>query len=568
MSLANPVALEEADISDFTTYKSNANNSDDSDFLTAIYKFDLSVFDGLNLIVDLYEFDYKNGSRQCVYLASNEKVTDEISEVIVQADHIRQIYFSIKDKDGMVFGRGKLVLEPGDTLITFAERFRYRVDGGRYYERVFNSWLGDDEFKFNLKELRRINKSIGDRTWTEEERALSREISKRASKVRSDKLSPLLDGGGAVEKLLIAQQDSILSLNEAVLLLEELSADLPNNPGRKAAYLFYKDMLEAETIRDSLVVGATAPDFKAPNIEGNDVRLTDIMRDSRYTLVEFWASWCSPCRGEIPYLKSAYSTYRSKGFEIVSFSIDDDREEWLEASEEVIPWINTSDLKGRASSVAKSYGVDGVPCNYLVDGEDGTIIAKNLRRDKLSIKLAELLSDAPAAVEGHESQAGELSERIDINALELDDLNDAVKSMKVMEPTAERPVSVEAMIVPAIAVPGSKVAVVIKAKLKHGWHLYAYDPSKTFKEVKHEVSPCEGVKVIGDWILPETDAYMADPDVLIYSGELIFIQTLKLSEDIPSGEKTISLRFSFQTCDLYHCMQPLDLELNLKMVVE
>ncbi|MCV6605906.1 MAG: TlpA family protein disulfide reductase, partial [Porticoccaceae bacterium] len=114
-------------------------------------------------------------------------------------------------------------------------------------------------------------------------------------------------------------------------------------------------------------------------------------------LVEFWASWCGPCRMEIPHMKKAYQKYRKKGFEIASFTLDSDMEDWEVASEEEeIPWLNLGDLKAMQSPVAKLYGVSGVPTNYLVEGGTGKIIAKNLRQDALDKKLAELLEGSTA----------------------------------------------------------------------------------------------------------------------------------------------------------------------------
>ena len=143
--------------------------------------------------------------------------------------------------------------------------------------------------------------------------------------------------------------------------------------------------------RKRFAIGADIRDFTADTLEGDAVSLADVRADSRLVLLEFWASWCGPCRVEIPHMKEAYDRFREKGFEIVSFTIDDDREAWEEASdEEDLPWINLG--MGPEAEAPTAYNVTGVPKNYLVDSGTGDIVAKDLRGHKLDEKLEELLN--------------------------------------------------------------------------------------------------------------------------------------------------------------------------------
>ena len=108
----------------------------------------------------------------------------------------------------------------------------------------------------------------------------------------------------------------------------------------------------------------------------------------QYILIDFWASWCAPCRKEIPTLKRLYAEYAEKGFEIVSISIDKKEADWSKALEdEQMPWINYMDNNG----IAKLYKVKSVPTMYLID-QNGVLIAENLRGEALVEKMAEIFS--------------------------------------------------------------------------------------------------------------------------------------------------------------------------------
>ena len=113
----------------------------------------------------------------------------------------------------------------------------------------------------------------------------------------------------------------------------------------------------------------------------------------KYLLIDFWASWCMPCRAENPTIKKAYARFQTKGFEVLGVSLDNNREAWIKALlKDELPWKNVSDLNGFKNVVAQRYAVTELPTNYLLDPE-GTIIAKNLKGESLIMTLQSLLGE-------------------------------------------------------------------------------------------------------------------------------------------------------------------------------
>jgi peroxiredoxin len=139
----------------------------------------------------------------------------------------------------------------------------------------------------------------------------------------------------------------------------------------------------------SRMVGGEAPDFAQNDPDGNPIQLSDLR--GKVVLLDFWASWCGPCRRENPNVVKLYEAYKDKGFEILGISLDKDKGRWLQAIEkDGLKWLHVSDLKGWKNEVGQLYGVSSIPHTVLLDAE-GRIIAQKLRGPALEQKVAEIL---------------------------------------------------------------------------------------------------------------------------------------------------------------------------------
>lgn len=150
-----------------------------------------------------------------------------------------------------------------------------------------------------------------------------------------------------------------------------------------------KTIKEHVDIAQKLAIGKSAPDFSQPDMTGNSFKLSSLR--GRFVLIDFWASWCVPCREDNPYLVKAYNKFKNKNFTIVGVSLDQNKRAWINAvKKDHLDWSQVSDLTGLSNTVMQEYGVWVTPTNYLLDKE-GTIIGRNLFGEKLEEKLTEIL---------------------------------------------------------------------------------------------------------------------------------------------------------------------------------
>ena len=153
----------------------------------------------------------------------------------------------------------------------------------------------------------------------------------------------------------------------------------------------YKKIAENIDILEKTSIGNSFTDFTMKDTTGNTVSLSNYVGKGKYVLMDFWASWCAPCRAEMPNVIDAYNKYGRDIFEVIGISLDSNKDAWVNAINQLkLPWPQLSDLKGWESVGSKKYGITGVPATVLFD-KDGIIIARNLRGAELQSKLEELL---------------------------------------------------------------------------------------------------------------------------------------------------------------------------------
>ncbi len=312
-----------------------------------------------------------------------------------QTDAIEPVYFHVSEgishkgmRMGPVKGQ-KFILEPGELTMTMDEQYNWSVDG-KYNDIVFNSWKKSDAYLVPKTQMHSLPRPGEDEA----------EISAYNKKISALQKEFIEAEYGAREKIATTHPDLLareLAISTGYIIfgweVDAAKGILKEDPDNQwaadyvAQWEARKAKLESEGTR--VAVGDYAKYFDAKTLDGSDISLRDVCADNKYVLLEFWASWCGPCRAEIPNMKKAYTRYHDGGFEIISFTIDKDKAAWSKASiDEELPWIDTG--FGQESKPKKLYQVTGVPNNYLIDCSTGKVIAVNLRGEALDEKLREL----------------------------------------------------------------------------------------------------------------------------------------------------------------------------------
>lgn len=242
-------------------------------------------------------------------------------------------------------------------------------------------------------------------TLAEKQAQLNQEFQSLANASNVDSLKPIFQNRFiTMENEKIAKMKELIdrdpSLFSNLAIIEQLPADQGNNidyykkvnkalGSRYSTSVFYQNFESKMVNLLKFAVGSDVPEINLPDPNGNLIPLSSLR--GQVVLIDFWASWCKPCRMENPNVVKAYKQFKDKGFTIYGVSLDRTKDAWVNAIEQDgLTWTHVSDLKFWQSIAAKDYGVSGIPFALLID-KDGKVIGKNLRGAALQQKLAEVL---------------------------------------------------------------------------------------------------------------------------------------------------------------------------------
>ena len=236
------------------------------------------------------------------------------------------------------------------------------------------------------KQIMTIFEAMSDSTLTDEQREVK---SKEAEKLESKMIDAIKNGinkniTNPVGIYLLKKYYYYMEATE----LDPLMSQIPAAFSKDETIIKIKRNVERSK---ATAVGQKYTDFEMQTPEGKTVKLSDYVGKGKFVLVDFWASWCGPCRREMPNLVEAYAKYKNKNFEIVGVSLDENNDSWKEAIRKLnITWPQMSDLKSWNNKGVQLYAVSSIPHTVLID-KNGTILARELHGDKLLEKLHEII---------------------------------------------------------------------------------------------------------------------------------------------------------------------------------
>jgi peroxiredoxin len=336
-----------------------------------------------------------------VYLETNAQPTRKLDSAKVNTDNTFTLTSNVAE-GGEVFilnvgGDQKMALlvEGGETLNVQADG--YRMDGKtgqlgkaiitgsknmEYYEKLMALRTGMEAKVTNW------NKQIAAATEKKDNKKIAQieQEYQTAEQEVVDKVKAMLPAMGTSLASLFALNFINIDTDFAVYdeMAQRFEKENPNSPHAKS-------LIGRVSRIKGVSVGAPAPEIALSDTTGNPVPLSSLR--GKYVLVDFWASWCGPCRAENPNVVRMYNKFKDKGFAIYSVSLDKDKGSWTKAiRNDNLTWNHVSDLKFWQSAAAQQYGVQAIPATFLLD-RTGKIIAKNLRGNALEQKLEEVLKE-------------------------------------------------------------------------------------------------------------------------------------------------------------------------------
>jgi len=272
-------------------------------------------------------------------------------------------------------------LEAGETVITAYKSIKNSKVKGGELQKEFRELLDSLQFIYNLYDnLSELLKSMEvDDSTKVRLRGVYKPLYKKSFNIQNTFIKN--HPSSLVSWDIVSNRGVIINTDELEPVFNSLSKELRETP----AAIDLKARME---IAKLLKIGNSAIEFSSKDPFGKPVSLSSFK--GKYVLIDFWASWCGPCRAENPHMLKAYNSLKNSNFEIFGVSLDDKRDKWMKAIEEdKLPWVQVSDLEG-FNTVAKTYGIRAIPQNILLNPE-GKIIAKNLRGESLENELRKIM---------------------------------------------------------------------------------------------------------------------------------------------------------------------------------
>ncbi|QEC45590.1 TlpA disulfide reductase family protein [Pseudobacter ginsenosidimutans] len=357
-------------------------------FAQAQKKFELKgkVSERDGQLVQLVRDYYGNAS-----VLATDTVRNGQFHLSTSVEEIIPVYVTIRA--GKQTSSFSVILEPGKMNFILYPSGRKAVTGGKYNKLLFG-YESQPEF-IKADDAMRANQKKGlENIKDPQENYEAMQVFLKRNELRSYHLQKVFNTSKDLRTRVMAavleelQPDRLKSMelvNQAAPVLGENSLLI------QTARKMNQNQEMSINMRKGRMNGQAYIDFTAASLKGDSVQLSKLLGSNKYTLLQFWASWCVPCRHEIPLLKKLYNSNQEKGFGIVAFSLDENKFAWTKASEkENFVWPNISDLKGFTSNIIKQYQVSGIPANVIID-QQGKIVASNLVGDDLEKKIEELM---------------------------------------------------------------------------------------------------------------------------------------------------------------------------------